>query len=51
MTDCEVEHKFRTLIVPRYGKDRAERILAVCWELEKLKSVRDLIQLFDLPPA
>jgi len=51
MSDSEVEHKFRTLIVPRYGKDRAERILAVCWELEKLKSTRELIQLFDLPPA
>ena len=28
MTDAEVEHKFRTLVVPRYGKERADRVLA-----------------------
>jgi 2-methylcitrate dehydratase len=49
MTDAEVEHKFRTLVVPRYGKDRADRILSVCWELEKLKGAAELIHLFDAP--
>src|SRR5262249_45381034 len=36
MTDAEVEHKFRTMVEPRYGKERADRILAACWGLEKL---------------
>jgi 2-methylcitrate dehydratase len=47
MTDAEVEHKFRTLVEPRYGKDRADRVLAVCWELEKLKWAGELVQLLD----
>jgi 2-methylcitrate dehydratase len=47
MTDAEVEHKFRTLVEPRYGKDRAARILKACWELDKLKQAGDLIRLLD----
>lgn len=47
MTDEEVEHKFRTLVVPRYGQAVAKRVLAACWKLEKLESVTELMQLFD----
>lgn len=47
MTDAEVERKFRTMVEPRYGKERADRILAVCWKLEELKGVGELIRLFD----
>jgi 2-methylcitrate dehydratase len=47
MSDAEVEHKFRTLVEPRYGKDRADRILAACWDLDKLKEAGDLIGLLD----
>jgi 2-methylcitrate dehydratase len=47
MTDGEVEHKFRTLVEPRYGKERADRILEVCWNLEKLKAAGDLVRLVD----
>jgi 2-methylcitrate dehydratase len=47
MTDGEVEQKFRTLVLPRYGKEKADRILAVCWDLEKLKNAGELIRLFD----
>src|SRR5204863_4870446 len=36
MTDAEVEKKFRTMVEPRYGKDRAGQILASCWRLEQL---------------
>ena len=36
MTDAEVEHKFRALVEPRYGQERADKILAVCWKLENL---------------
>ncbi len=47
MTDAEVEHKFRAMVEPRYGKERADRILAVCWGLEKLKEASELIRLVD----
>jgi 2-methylcitrate dehydratase len=49
MTDEEVERKFRQLVEPRYGKDRAGRILRICWQLEKVKTAGELIQLFDAP--
>src|SRR5262249_54957715 len=45
MTDAEVEHKFRTLIEPRYGKDKANQVLAACWKLDQLKSATELVQL------
>ena len=47
MTDAEVEHKFRTLVEPRYGKEKADQILAACWTLEKLANAGDLIRLVD----
>jgi 2-methylcitrate dehydratase len=46
MTDAEVEQKFRVLVESRYGKQKADRILAVCWELEKLKKAEALMTLF-----
>jgi 2-methylcitrate dehydratase len=45
MTDEEVESKFRGMVEPRYGKEKADRILAACWELEELKQAGDLIRL------
>jgi 2-methylcitrate dehydratase len=47
MTDAEVEKKFRTVFESRYGKTRADEVLARCWDLEHLKSVTELIRLFD----
>jgi 2-methylcitrate dehydratase len=47
MTDAEVEHKFRSMVEPRYGRDRADQILATCWKLEKLGSAREVLRLFD----
>jgi 2-methylcitrate dehydratase len=47
MTDSEVEAKFRGTVEPRYGKIKADAILAKCWDLEKLTSVTDLIRMFD----
>lgn len=47
MTDAEVEAKFRRAVEPRYGKAKADAILARCWEFEKLTSVTDLIRMFD----
>ena len=47
MTDAEVEKKFRTLVEPRYGKERADKVLKACWELESLKSAGDLVRMLD----
>ncbi len=47
MTDAEVEHKFRTLVEPRYGKERADRLLQACWELEKVNAAGELVGLLD----
>jgi 2-methylcitrate dehydratase len=45
MTDAEVEKKFRTMVEPLYGKAAADKILAACWGLEKLKNAGDLVRL------
>lgn len=47
MTDAEVEQKFRRMVEPKYGQQRASAILARCWDLETLTSVTDLIRMFD----
>ena len=47
MTDAEVEAKFRRAVEPKYGKAKADAILARCWDLESLTSVTDLIRMFD----
>ena len=47
MTDSEVEAKFRRAVEPKYGKPKADAILARCWDLENLTSVTELIRLFD----
>jgi 2-methylcitrate dehydratase len=47
MTDVEVEAKFRRAVEPKYGKAKADVMLARCWGLESLSSVTDLIHLFD----
>jgi 2-methylcitrate dehydratase len=47
MSDTAVEHKFRTMVEPYYGKQRADRILTACWELERLQSATELVKLLD----
>jgi 2-methylcitrate dehydratase len=46
MTDAEVEAKFRTLVEPKYGKAKADAILARCWDLENLTSLSSLLEEF-----
>src|SRR5205823_2896916 len=48
MTDAEVEAKFRSMVEPRYGRERVEKILAVCWQLETLESAGTLTKLLDI---
>jgi 2-methylcitrate dehydratase len=45
MSDAEVEAKLRGMVEPRYGKEKADRILAACWGLEKLKEAGELVRL------
>jgi 2-methylcitrate dehydratase len=45
MTDAEVEKKFRSMVEPRFGKAKADAILAACWDLEKLPKAGDLTKL------
>jgi 2-methylcitrate dehydratase len=47
MTDQEVEAKFRRLVEPHYGPEKAQAILACCWNLENLPSVTELMRLLD----
>jgi 2-methylcitrate dehydratase len=47
MTDGEVEHKFRTLAVPRFGQERAERVLQTCWKLDRLRQAKELVRLVE----
>jgi 2-methylcitrate dehydratase len=47
MTDGEVEAKFRALVEPRYGKERASAVLRACWDLEKLKTAGELVALLQ----
>ena len=47
MTDGEVEAKFRGTVEPKYGRAKADAILAHCWDLENLTSVTELIRMFD----
>ncbi len=47
MSDGEVETKFHGTAEPRYGRTKAEAILARCWDLENLTSVTELIRMFD----
>jgi 2-methylcitrate dehydratase len=45
MTDAEVEKKFRSMAEPRFGKAKADAILAACWKLETLPKAGDLTKL------
>src|SRR6516162_4000096 len=47
MSDAEVEQKFRRIVEPRYGKEKASRILAACWDLEKVRGAGEIVSLFD----
>jgi 2-methylcitrate dehydratase len=47
MTDAEVEAKFRRAVEPRYGKTKADAVLARCWDLEKLTSVGELLGMLN----
>jgi 2-methylcitrate dehydratase len=47
MTDAEVEHKFRAMVAPRYGKERTETLLAGLWRMEETGHASSLVQMFD----
>jgi 2-methylcitrate dehydratase len=45
MSDAEVEQKFRAEVEPRFGKEKADRILAACWNLDKIRRAGELLEL------
>lgn len=47
MTDAEVEKKFRTVVEPKYGAERAGKILKACWELDQLRNAEELVKMLD----
>jgi 2-methylcitrate dehydratase len=47
MTDAEVEHKFRTMVEPRYGAERVKDMLAALWDMDKASQAESLLRLFD----
>jgi 2-methylcitrate dehydratase len=48
MTDAEVEHKFRTLVTPRYGKQRVDTLLSGLWDLDKTAHAGSVLAMFHL---
>jgi 2-methylcitrate dehydratase len=48
MTDAEVEEKFRRLAAPLIPEREVKKILEQLWNLEKVKSVADLLALFKV---
>ena len=49
MRDKSILHvgKFRRMVEPRYGKERADRVLARCWEFESITNVTELLELLN----
>jgi 2-methylcitrate dehydratase len=47
MTDAEVDHKFRLMVEPRYGKERVEQMLKKLWRLDDVKHAGELVGMFD----
>lgn len=48
MTDAEVEHKFRALVTPRYGKQRVDTLLTGLWDLDKVAHAGSILEMFKL---
>ncbi|MFB3816771.1 MAG: MmgE/PrpD family protein [Candidatus Methylomirabilales bacterium] len=48
MTDQEIEAKFRRLAEPVMGQAAADRGLGALWQMEKMRSMQDLLSLFVL---
>jgi len=49
LKDTEVEAKFRSLVVPLLGEERAKRILERAWKLDEAQNVDQLIELVHVP--
>ena len=47
MTDAEVEHKFRTLVQPKFG-DRTDELLAALWHIDQLDHPATLLKQFSV---
>jgi 2-methylcitrate dehydratase PrpD len=44
LTDDELSVKFRELVAPVLGAERAEQLLAMCWQVDELPDVSVLLE-------
>jgi 2-methylcitrate dehydratase len=49
LKDSELEGKFRSLVVPQIGEERATKIIDLVWKLDEAKTVDDLMQAMEIP--
>jgi 2-methylcitrate dehydratase len=47
MTDAEVEQKFRSVVEPVYGTERAAAVIRLCWDLDKIEDAGELVKALD----
>ena len=46
MSDEEVVAKFRRTVEPRYGREKADKMLERCWKFEAITNVTELLEMF-----
>jgi 2-methylcitrate dehydratase PrpD len=44
LSDAQLEDKFRDQAVPKLGLERVDKLIALCWRLDKLENVNTLVQ-------
>src|SRR6266446_6705657 len=49
LKDSEVEGKFRALVEPKLGSERAQKIVDLVWKLDSAKNVDQLMQALEMP--
>lgn len=48
LSDCEIQQKFKNMAEGLLSVGRQEKILDEIWNLEKVKNIRSLVQMFEL---
>jgi 2-methylcitrate dehydratase len=49
VSDKQLEGKFNSLVVPAIGEDRAKAIVDLSWNLDRAKSIGDLMKILWMP--
>src|SRR5216117_1721263 len=48
LKDSQVEEKFKVLVDPILGSDRAQKIIEIVWKLDEAKNVEELIRAMEM---